>query len=173
MATRVMDEINTSAEVMEADALPCGGAVHCDPDAPPGPERSPLPAALARQPVAAKSEAQWAYERLILYIRNFEAQLDATQDIAMGFAGSEAGVLRIEGLGYFDPDVITFYGQDEEGMKMQLIQHVSQLNVALRAVPREAPETPPSRIGFRLSRDWEEQEGNSPLPSITPSGAGA
>ncbi len=154
METR-MTEISTSAEVMEASALPCAGAVHADPDAPPSPEQQPLPAALCRQPVEEKSEAQWAYERLILYIRNFESQLDSKHEIAMGFAGSEAGVLRIEGLGYFDPDVITFYGRDEDGGRMQLVQHVSQLNVVLRAVPREAPDEPARRIGFRLARDWE------------------
>ncbi len=173
MATRMMEEINTSAEMMEAAALPCGGAVHCDPDTPPTPEQTPLPAAIARQPVTEKSEAQWAYERLILYIRNFESQLDTSQEIAMGFAGSEAGVLRIEGLGYFDPDIVTFYGQDEEGSRMQLVQHVNQLNVVLRAVPRDMPETPPRRIGFRLSRNWEEQEGHSPESKTMPPGAGA
>lgn len=173
MATRMMNEINTSAEVMEAAALPCGGAVHCDPDAAPTPEQTPLPAAIARKPMTEKSQAQWAYERLILYIRNFESQLDATQEIAMGFAGSEAGVLRIEGLGYFDPDIVTFYGQDEEGLKMQLVQHVNQLNVVLRVVPRDIPEAPPRRIGFRLSRDWEEQEGHNPAPATAASGAGA
>ena len=149
------EEIKTSAEVMEAAALPCAGVVHADPNAAPTAEQQPLPAALSRQPVDEKSPAQWAYERLILYIRNFETQLDSKHEVAMGFAGSEAGVLRIEGLGYFDPDLITFYGHDEDGQKMQLVQHVSQLNVALRAVTRATPEAPPRRIGFHLSRDWD------------------
>ena len=83
MATRLTDSINTSAEIAEAAALPCGGAVHCDPDTPPSAELQPLPPALSRQPVEEKSEAQWAYERLILYIRNFESQLDARHEIAL------------------------------------------------------------------------------------------
>ena len=161
------DEIKTSAEVMENAALPCAtlpcaGVVHADPDAAPTAEQQPLPAALARQPVEEKSPAQWAYERIILYIRNFESQLDGKHEVAMGFAGGEAGVLRIEGLGYFDPDLLTFYGRDEDSQKMQLVQHVSQLNLALRAVPRATPEEPPRRIGFRLSRDWDENESDSP-----------
>lgn len=150
-----IDEIRTSAEVMEASALPCAGVAHCDPGAAPTAEQQPLPAALTRQPVEEKSEAQWAYERLILYIRNFEQQLDAKHEVAMGFAGGEAGVLRIEGLGYFDPDLVTFYGRDEAGQKMQLVQHVTQLNVALRAVPHSGPEQPARRIGFRLAPDWD------------------
>ena len=121
-------------------------------------ETEPMPKALSKRPVEAKSPAEWAYERLILYIRNFESQLDATQEVAMGFTGGQAGVLQIEGVGFFDPDLVTFYGRDEEGMKTQLIQHVSQLNVMLRAVPKMAPEEPPRRIGFRLMQGWSGGE---------------
>lgn len=103
---------------------------------------------------APKSPAAWAYERLVKYIRNFETQLDSSQEIAMGFAGSDAGVLQIEGLGYYDPDIVTFYGRDEQGLKTQLVQHVSQLSVILRAVPKEQPQEPPRRIGFALNSGW-------------------
>jgi hypothetical protein len=101
-----------------------------------------------------KSPAEWAHDRLVLYIRNFESQLDAKQEIAMGLAGDEAGVLRIEGIGYFDPDIITFYGRDETGAKTQLVQHFSQLSVTLRSVPKEQNEDPPRRIGFQLNSGW-------------------
>jgi hypothetical protein len=101
-----------------------------------------------------KSPAEWAHDRLVMYIRNFESELDAQQEIAMGFASDETGVLRIEGLGFFEPDIITFYGRDETGAKTQLIQHVSQLSVTLRAVPKEAEEEAPRRIGFHLNPGW-------------------
>jgi Family of unknown function (DUF6173) len=101
-----------------------------------------------------KSPAEWAHDRLVMYIRNFEGQLDAAQEIAMGFAGDEAGILRIEGIGFFEPDMITFYGRDEAGAKTQLIQHVSQLSVTLRAVPKEGDTDPPRRIGFQLNAGW-------------------
>jgi hypothetical protein len=101
-----------------------------------------------------KSPAEWAHDRLVMYIRHFEKQLDASQEIAMGFAGGQAGVLRIEGIGYFDPDMITFYGRDEDGLKTQLVQHVSQLSVILRAVPKIESEEPPRRIGFALRPGW-------------------
>ena len=102
-----------------------------------------------------KSPAESIYHRLILYIRNFEQQLDAAHEIAMGFAGGDAGVLRIEGLGFFDPDIVTFYGRDEDGAKTQLIQHVSQVSVILRAVRKEEPDAPARRIGFRLTSGWD------------------
>lgn len=102
-----------------------------------------------------KCPAEWAHDRLVAYIRSFEKELDAEHEIAMGFASDESGVLRIEGLGYFDPDIITFYGRDENGAKTQLIQHVTQLSVTLRAVPKEAEAEAPRRIGFRLTSGWE------------------
>ena len=68
----------------------------------------------------------------------------------MGFAGGESGVLQIEGIGYFAPDIVTFYGRDEDGARTQLIQHVAQLSVMLRAMPK-APDEEPRRIGFRLA----------------------
>jgi Family of unknown function (DUF6173) len=107
-----------------------------------------------RKTAKPKSPAEWAHDRLVAYIRTFEAQLDAKQEIAMGFASDETGVLRIEGLGYFDPDILTFYGRDENGAKTQLIQHVSQLSVTLRAVPKEAEAEAPRRIGFQMNAGW-------------------
>ncbi|MFN7222507.1 MAG: DUF6173 family protein [Paracoccaceae bacterium] len=106
------------------------------------------------RPAKQKSEAEWAYERVIQYIRNFEAQLDNAHEVALGFTGADAGILQIEGLGFYDPDIITFYGFDEDGLKTQLVQHVSQLNVLLRAIPKHAAEEPPRRIGFHLSSGW-------------------
>lgn len=153
----VANLIDTTAEAHEASAMPCARVVHATPDAPLTAELEPLPEGVARQPVEEKSPAQWAYERLILYIRNFETQLDNKHEVAMGFTGGDAGVLRIEGIGYFDPDIVTFYGRDEDGARTQLIQHVSQLSVMLRALekPREAEE--PRRIGFRLAADLDRK----------------
>ena len=149
------DQIRTAAEAEEDNALPAAHAVLADPGAPKTAEQKPLPKKVAKKPVGEKSPAEWAYERLLLYIKNFEEQLDDSQEVAMGFTGGEAGVLRIEGLGYFAPDIVTFYGTDEEGTRTQLIQHVSQLNVMLRALPRGDGREEPARIGFRLAADLD------------------
>ncbi|MBV2359050.1 hypothetical protein KUH32_04620 [Thalassococcus sp. CAU 1522] len=149
-----MKEIATTAEAAEADAIPRKVDVHTDSDDPCGP--ADLPDAVTRKPVKSKSPAEWAYERLILYIQNFEQQLDNEHEVAMGFTGSNTGILRIEGMGYFDPDIVTFYGSDPSGARTQLIQHVSQLNVMLRALPKEVEQTEPRRIGFRLARELEQ-----------------
>jgi hypothetical protein len=149
----ISDLIETTAEAHEASAMPCARVVHANPDAPATAELEPLPEGVAAQPVEEKSPAQWASERLILYIQNFEGQLDNKHEVAMGFTGGDAGVLQIEGIGYFDPDIVTFYGRDEDGARTQLIQHVTQLSVMLRALEKPSEAEEPRRIGFRLAAD--------------------
>lgn len=143
-------QIDTTAEYAENAALARCHEVHADPDTP----CTDVPEGLTDENVVAgKSPAQWAYERLILYIQNFEKTLDNEQEVAMGFAGGGPGTLRIEGMGYFDPDIVTFFGSDPSGAKTQLIQHVSQLGVMLRALPKPPETVAPVRIGFRLAQD--------------------
>lgn len=151
------DKISTAAEAHEAAAIPRMHEVHTDP-ATQGAAAEALPKTL-QAPAESKSPARWAYERLILYIQNFEKQLDNEHEVAMGFAGDSTGVLRIEGMGYFDPDLITFYGTDPTGAKTQLVQHVSQLSVMLRALPKHIDQAEPVRIGFRLASDLEDATG--------------
>ena len=144
--------ISTSAEAVENAILPMVHEVHKNPDTPCAMD-SELPENF--QYSEDKSEARWAYERLILYIQNFEKQLKKDEEVALGFTGGEAGVVRIEGLGYFDPDILTFYGTTDDGARTQLVQHVSQLNVMLIALPAEEEIEEPDRIGFRLARELE------------------
>lgn len=146
--------IMTSVEAAENAILPGLCEVHADPS-----RKAPDASALA--PPDGKSAARWAWERLILYIKNFEDQLDDAQEIAMGFAGGEAGVIRIEGVGYFDPDLVTFYGTDESGARTQLIQHVTRLSVMLRALPKAPAEAEPRRIGFQLVRGLDAAPVNN------------
>jgi hypothetical protein len=158
-------DIRTSVEAAENAVLPELREVHADPDRPCA-GTADIPPAL-RTPPEGKSAARWAYERLILYIKNFEDQLDDAHEIAMGFAGGEAGVIRIEGIGYFDPDLVTFYGTDEDGTRTQLIQHVARLSVMLRALPKAPADVEPRRIGFRLVRglDPVPADGVAPPPA--------
>lgn len=151
------DEIMTTAEAAEAAALYRASAVTV-PEAEGQPaEDKPLPEPLSRRPAAQKSPAEWAYERIIHYIGNFEDMLDAEQEVALGLVGGDVGVLRIQGVGFHAPDLITFYGHDATGAKMQLIQHVSQLNLMLRAAPKAASDAPARRIGFELVRRLQER----------------
>lgn len=168
----MLETIASSAELAENAILPCLHEVHADPTRP-SPCLADLPPALQSLETG-KSPARWAYERLIVYIRNFEQGLDSTHEVAMGFAGGEAGVLRIEGVGYFDPDLVTFFGSDHDGLRTQLIQHVSRLSVMLRAMPKPESAASARRIGFRLVRELDPPHSGDlpPLDApLTPSPA--
>lgn len=121
-------------------------------------EKTPLPAAVAAKPAEQKTPAQWAYERLVLYIQKFEETLDKDHEVGMGFAGSDAGMIHIQGMGFFAPDIITFYGVDQQGAKTQLVQHVSQLNVMLKSAPKINEK--PLRIGFEMRSKLEEESAD-------------
>jgi len=83
------EDIKTTAEAAESAALPKAHVVHTK-DRKPSAEQEPLPKGVAKTPVERKSPAEWAYERLVLYIKNFEEQLDNDQEVAMGFTGGDA-----------------------------------------------------------------------------------
>ncbi len=148
-----MNKIETTAEAYESTAIPrCNAAIVVD-GAAPTVEQKPLPEAVMEQ--GDKSPAEWAYERLILYIQTFEEQLDSDHEVGMGIAGADVGAVHIQGIGFFAPDMVTFYGTDDRGSKMQLVQHVNQLNVMLIASPKA--ETEARRIGFSMVKQLEKQ----------------
>jgi len=115
-------------------------------------------ATMIQKPVALQDSslnpAAWAYKRLCRYIRQFEAKLDAEHEIGARLVcfGSEVK-FHIENLGYYGPDMICFYGIDEHGQSVQLIQHISQLSVLLIALKKQ--DEKPRRIGFKISEDTD------------------
>ena len=83
----------------------------------------------------------------------------------MGFAGGDAGVLKIECMEYYDPNIVTFHGTDPAGGRTQLVQYVTQLNVMLRAVPMDVEKAEPNRIGFRLAQDLDD-DNEQPVEGV-------
>jgi len=95
--------------------------------------------------------AQWTYERLAEYIKEFEAALDNDHEIGARLVSFGQNVtFHIEDIGYYGPDIIHFEGRNEAMEKVQLIQHVSQLSVLLVAVKKQQDK--PRRIGFVLDK---------------------
>ncbi len=160
--TNTQDQIATSADAMEDAHLPELHEVHVT--APKGGRHQELPKAM-KEPTGKKSPAQWAYERIIMYIKKFEETLDNDHEVGLGFAGGDAGVIKIEGLGYFEPDIVTYYGTNGAGATTQLIQHVSQLNVMLTASPKHIDQEEPVRIGFRLAQELDREEPATTEPA--------
>lgn len=112
------------------------------------------PAQVEARPTGA-SDAQWMVMRLAQAVAAFESKLDANHEVGFSMVSFGAGqVLRFEDLGYWAPDVVLFYGRTDDGAPIQLIEHVSQVNVMLVAARKASPE-PPRRIGFDILRKAE------------------
>jgi hypothetical protein len=150
------DQIKTTAEAIEAAVLPEAYMVNVGDDNGERVAQKPLPLGVTKKSLEQKSPAEWAYERMVLYIQDFEEKLDSDHEVGMGFTGGDVGTLKIQGMGYFAPDILTFYGEDPEGSKVQLVQHISQLNVMLVAAPKQNEQSEPNRIGFKLAEDLDE-----------------
>ena len=92
-----------------------------------------------------KSSAEWTYERLGSYIRDFENELDQDHEVGARLVSfGQAILFHIESLGYYGPDIISFEGVTDKGEKVK--QNVSQLSVLLIAMPKRSEQ--PKRIGF-------------------------
>jgi hypothetical protein len=108
----------------------------------------------ARPPKA--SEAQWMVMRLAQAVAAFESKLDTDHEVGFSMVSFGANqVLRFEDIGYWSPDLVLFYGRTDDGAPIQLIEHVSQVNVMLVAARKPSPE-PPRRIGFDILQRVEE-----------------
>ncbi len=146
------DQIKTTAEAIEAAVLPEAYMVDDNGERV---VQKPLPSGVVKKPLEQKSPAEWAYERMVLYIKDFEEKLDSDHEVGMGFTGGDVGTLKIQGMGYFAPDILTFHGEDPNGSKVQLVQHISQLNVMLVAATKDNEQAEPNRIGFKLAKDLD------------------
>lgn len=101
--------------------------------------------------VAVDRRAEDVFYRLVAYIREFEANLDHDHEVGARMVSfGTAMQFHIVDMGYWNPDIVTFDGVDEDGHRMKLIQNLSQLNVLLVAMPKRVENEPPHRIGFVL-----------------------
>ena len=150
------DPIKTTAEAAENAALPERYAVRMEPNGSMISENQIVKPTTNGRQLKQKSPVEWAYERIVMYIQQFEETLNRDEEVGMSFTGGDLGTLRIQGMGYFAPDLITFYGEETNGTKMQLIQHISQLNVMLVSSPKADEAKEPNRIGFKLATELDK-----------------
>lgn len=99
---------------------------------------------------AKRGMADTIHNRLMTQIGQFEATLDSNHEVGAylaSFGGQH--LIRIERIGYHNPYFIVFYGWTEPaGERVQLVQHTTQINVLLVALPILPDEATPRRIGF-------------------------
>ena len=92
--------------------------------------------------------ADYQYELLCKQIQNFQNALDDNHEVGLQLASfGQSITLSVVKLGYSNPCLIHFYGYIDNN-KAHLIQHVTQLNFLLVAVPKSDPDKPARRIGF-------------------------
>jgi hypothetical protein len=119
-------------------------------------------------PPGAVNPAEWMFQRLKKYIQEFEAHLDDDHEIGAHLVSFGHDLtFHIQDMGYHGPDIVTFYGKNERGEDVQLIQHTSQLNVLLVAVRKQQEK--PRRIGFIL--DQKENEADKAIAQGGPASA--
>lgn len=106
-------------------------------------------------PSAQLNPAEWAYERLVRSINDFEQKLDNDHELGGRLVNFGSNLtFHIEDLGYWGPDFVKFYGKNDDGLPLELIQHISQVNVLLVAL-KKVSDKPPRRIGFKLIKELE------------------
>ncbi len=89
--------------------------------------------------------AQNIYQEII----NYQNNLPEKDDVAMTVVNFNQSItLLVDSIGYIGYNLIRFGGKDNLGKPMELLQHVSQLNVLLTVVPKSEPEAPKRPIGF-------------------------
>ena len=92
------------------------------------------------------SMADYAYEVIMEQIKEFELSLDDEHETAVKLASfGQDLTMSVTDIGYANPSTLVFYGYVGEH-EATLVQHMSQLNFLLLAVPKADPSKPPKRI---------------------------
>ena len=102
----------------------------------------------------------WMYEQIARSIVEFEENLNSATEVGarlINFGGDE--VISIDDVGYWGTDLIKFYGRNFKGYRVELLQHITQVNVLLVAIP--AQTDPPRRIGFILEAELKKMKNDA------------
>jgi len=100
------------------------------------------------------NSAKEFYRRLVVKINEFHRGLDDNFEVGARLVSFGQNLtFHIEDIGYWNPSLVTFYGRNELGEPVELIQHVTQISVLLVAMKRENAEQPKRPIGFA---NWDE-----------------
>ena len=98
------------------------------------------------------------YKRIVTLINHFESDLPDTMQAGGRLVSSGNITFSIQDVGYWDPNMIVFYGELSDNSKVELVQHLSQLNLLLVAVPRNDDNSAPRRIIGINTKDTSDME---------------
>ncbi|WP_020399002.1 DUF6173 family protein [Kordiimonas gwangyangensis] len=104
---------------------------------------------ITRASARRNNPAQTIFDDLEVWLRDFEETLEHGKEVGMRMlAHMSSEPIHIRTITYSNPHLIIFDGLSAEGNRVRLVQHVSQLNVALVAVESLAEE--PFKVGFEI-----------------------
>lgn len=86
-------------------------------------------------------------DRLLRWVGEFESELDDSAEVGARLVNyGDVFTMHLADISYWSPQLVRFAGFDAEGRPMQVIQHVSQINLLLLKMP--ALGDSPIRIGI-------------------------
>jgi len=95
------------------------------------------------------------HTRLIEWIHDFDSELDHEHEVGVRLVSfGQTVTFHLKDIGHWNPSLISFSGNMENGDPVELIQHVSQISILLIKMKREDPTLPKRPIGFA---DWKEE----------------
>ncbi|WP_222104833.1 DUF6173 family protein [Klebsiella quasivariicola] len=101
------------------------------------------------------------HRRLICWINDFHRDLDNEHEVGGQLASFGKSIeLHFTDIGYWNPSLISFIGQLEDGSPVELIQHVNQINVLLIKKKRLNPDEAKRPIGFAEWPEYDEFKGH-------------
>lgn len=94
------------------------------------------------------------YKRIVKWINDFDKSLDEEHEVGVRLVNfGQSVIFHLDGIGYWNPFLISFSGRTEDGQPVELIQHVNQISILLMKLPRKNPDQPKRPIGFNPSQD--------------------
>lgn len=99
------------------------------------------------------SQAETQFKIIMDTIKQFEVRIDDEHEVAIKVTMlGGTNMFSISEIDFFEPSTIHYKGW-VNGQPAELLQHVSQMNFLLLAVPKAVPEKPKAAIGFRYYKD--------------------
>jgi hypothetical protein len=87
-------------------------------------------------------------------INDFWANIGNDYEVGMQLTSLGQGVqVYLNNLTYYEPHLIIFDSEFSDGTKMRIVQHVTQLNYAIIALPKQRPNEQKRKIGFRCDNE--------------------
>ena len=120
---------------------------------------------------AGRMDAQITHHYLMERMEAFEDSLDENHELGVRLANSGiAQTIHIRGIAYRNPNLIEFRGQLDGGEMVDLVQHISQLNLMLVSVP-PVRQAKVYRVGFGAHREKLPPIPDEGLPKDPPTEA--